>query len=150
MLAFTHLLFGILAGQLLKNYFTPESSLIYYAAICFAALLPDIDHAGSTINRIFTITKIVPWFFKHRGFFHSIWPAIILSALAWQFSNDAATGLAIGYLSHLVSDSITQAGVNWLYPLLKFQIKGPVRTGGFVETIVCLGLIIGIGVVVLH
>ncbi len=52
-------------------------------------------------------------------------------------------GLFIGYLSHLLSDALTVSGVNFLHPVAKFKIRGPVRTGTFFEVIIFF-LVIGV------
>ncbi|MCX6774878.1 MAG: hypothetical protein NTY99_02190, partial [DPANN group archaeon] len=40
-----------------------------------------------------------------------------------------------GYGSHLIADAMTPFGIAPLHPLSKFEIKGPVKTGGIVEHI---------------
>lgn len=142
MLANTHLAFGLLLALVFKPFIVPVNAWLYYGVVLAAALLPDIDHNGATLNRIFQITKIFPLLFKHRGFFHSIWPAIILAVIIWPWSRMIAYAILIGYGSHLLIDSITKIGVNWLYPLFKFKIQGPVLTGGFFELLLFVGLLI--------
>jgi len=142
MLANTHLAFGLLLGILFKPIVSPANTWLYYGIVLFAALLPDLDHNGAILNRIFRITKVFPLLFKHRGFFHSVWPAVILAAVVWPWSRTVALAMLIGYGSHLLIDSVTRMGVNWLYPLLKFRIQGPVMTGGFVELLLFVGIII--------
>ncbi|RMD58279.1 metal-dependent hydrolase, partial [Candidatus Woesearchaeota archaeon] len=64
---------GVLAGIVLSNFFN-FNPFVFIALAALGSLLPDVDHKNSTINRIFPITKIVPSFFEHRGFFHSVFP----------------------------------------------------------------------------
>ena len=144
MLAFTHLAFGLLSGLLALPLVKPESTATFLIVTAAAALLPDIDHHGSTINRIFFFTKLVPMLFRHRGFFHSIWPAAIIGAILFYTTTPTiASAVVLGYLSHLLADSFTREGVNWLYPLFKFKIQGFITTGTLLETVV-LCVIIGL------
>lgn len=136
MLAHTHVVIGLAVGLYLKEFtqtLAPESTFIYYAVLLIASILPDIDHRGSTLNRTLTITKVIPWFFKHRGIFHSAWPLLIGATVLLFFVPVAGIAYFIGYTSHLLTDSLTKAGVNWLYPS-NFKIRGPLHTGGIGET----------------
>ena len=88
-----------------------------------SASLPDID-------------KAFPW---HRGITHAIWiPAVVYWLAFYQFAGHAVWqpllfGIFIGYMSHLVSDAFSKAGVAWFYPLQgyirydsgAFVVKGP-------------------------
>ncbi|BBH24908.1 membrane protein [Paenibacillus baekrokdamisoli] len=72
-------------------------------------------------------TAWAPWL-KHRGMTHTIWAAVIWGSLGYGLQNQLQVeGLMnvsfIGYLSHLVADTVTPAGVKWLYPLYKKSIK---------------------------
>lgn len=148
MLVITHVLFGILFGLLAKPYIGGDA-IIYYTFVVIGSLLPDIDHEGSTINKILPVTKWFSYFFKHRGFFHTIFPAILLFLVVRYFSSTlVALALIVGYAAHLISDGLTLAGVNLLHPLSRFRIRGFIRTGGIGETItsiivglLCLALI---------
>jgi len=68
-----------------------------------------------------------PWL-NHRGLTHTVW----MLPLWWWLAAGAERqleieGLAItatlGYLSHLVADTLTPSGVKWLYPLTKQTYK---------------------------
>ena len=135
MLAFTHVLFGILFGLLARPYIGGDA-IIYFTFVIIGSILPDIDHEGSTINKILPITKWFAKFFTHRGFFHTLFPVIILFFLVSYFSYPVvAAGLAVGYVAHIVSDGLTLAGVNLLHPFAQFRIQGFIRTGGMGETV---------------
>lgn len=143
MLARTHLAFGALTAA----FTAPLLYLPWVSAgiITFASLFPDVDHEGSTINKIVPVTKVFAMFFKHRGFFHSVWPALIgyfvFAYIGYSWIGFAA---AIGYCSHLLSDCITKEGVNFLHPIAKLKVEGFVTTGTMYETIiffVVLGLL---------
>lgn len=57
--------------------------------------------------------------FVHRGLTHS--PAALVAVLlvgwALDADEDLLAAVGVGYLSHLVLDSLTPKGVLWLYPL---------------------------------
>ncbi|GAB6988801.1 metal-dependent hydrolase [Paenibacillus pini] len=75
---------------------------------------------------------VAPWM-KHRGMTHTIWAvgiwSMIGSGLEDQLNIEGIMLVAtVGYLSHLVADTLTPAGVRWLYPLMKKPIKIPFKT----------------------
>jgi inner membrane protein len=68
-----------------------------------------------------------PWL-KHRGMTHTIWAIPIWGAIGWGLEMQLQVeGIAIvsmlGYLSHLVADTLTPSGVKWLYPFVKKSFK---------------------------
>ena len=140
---------GILAGVLSLKLVPVEDSVVFVSAVIIGSVLPDIDHHRSLLNRLVPVTRLVPRFFKHRGFFHSVFPAVILFAVFSSFGLlKYGIPIVIGYASHLLSDSFTRLGVNFLYPLTQFRIQGPITTGGLVESVVFVVVIIGIVLVV--
>ena len=137
MLAKTHVAFGILAGLLTLRFAQVSNELLFIALVIVGVFLPDVDHPESTINRSLKVTKIIPIFFKHRGFFHSIFAAVAVCAAIWYYVGFIyGFGLFIGYISHLASDALTVSGVNFLHPFFKFKVRGPVRTGTITEVFV--------------
>lgn len=72
---------------------------------------------------------IAPWL-KHRGMTHTLWAA---AAWAWisqgfeAYLGQPGIMLAgtIGYLSHLLADTLTPGGVKWLSPIIKKSIRLP-------------------------
>ncbi|WP_424767528.1 metal-dependent hydrolase [Paenibacillus sp. sgz302251] len=69
----------------------------------------------------------VPWL-NHRGMTHTLWAIPIWGAIAWgleqQLQIEGITIVAmLGYLSHLVADTLTPSGVKWLYPFVKKSFK---------------------------
>jgi inner membrane protein len=139
MLGRTHIVLGLLAG-ILAGPFLPSEPRWLFLLLCSAfAILPDIDHRGSTINQLLDVTRVIPAFFKHRGVFHSIWPAAAGGAALWPFAGPLVGGaFLVGYLSHLLSDCLTKEGVNFFHPLLRFKIAGFLKTGSVFETLVFL------------
>ena len=143
MLARTHIAIGILGALFAAPFLAPEQKLLFVGLAAIGSLLPDVDHRGSLINRLFPITKIAAHFFKHRGFFHSIFPPLLL----WGFtraSDYALVGqaLVLGYTTHLFSDSFTKWGVNYLYPLSQFRIMGFIQVGSWVETVLFIFILL--------
>lgn len=142
MMAYTHMAFGALAGLIVAP-FIPGNKWIFLGIATLSALLPDIDHEGSKINKVLPVTRLAAKFFKHRGFFHTIWPPLIIYLIALQF-NQQFYGIAVitGYLAHLFSDSLTKMGINFLHPLATLRVQGFITTGGVWETLTFL-LVIG-------
>ncbi|MCQ6557677.1 metal-dependent hydrolase [Paenibacillus mendelii] len=71
----------------------------------------------------------VPWL-NHRGMTHTVWALIAWAAIGAGLENHLQQDgimevAAAGYLSHLIADTLTPAGVKWLYPIYKKSIKFP-------------------------
>lgn len=127
----------------LANVFSFQFLTFIIVAI-FASMMPDIDNPSSKLGRNI---KIVGYVFDHRGFFHSL-PALILFTLIVSRFVGIITTFAffIGYLSHLLLDTLNKQGIYWLYPL-KYKLKGVVKTNGFFEKALfycCIVLILGL------
>ena len=92
----THLAIGFLMGLFSLKYFhfTLLNSILFLFLITIFSALPDIDHPKSKYGRYLWFLSIpISFIFKHRGFFHSIFPAVIgfflltyfnLNFLAWS------------------------------------------------------------------
>ena len=80
----------------------------------------------------------------HRKLLHNIWALLIMVFLGMHFnimSQHIALLFSIGFLSHLISDSLTPQGIMWLWPLKKPHIRGPIRTGGFREYVAMMAML---------
>ncbi|NJL44267.1 MAG: hypothetical protein HC945_03065 [Nitrosarchaeum sp.] len=110
MLGKTHIAIAVLLGLLLLHAGAEGNALLLLSFIILGSLLPDIDESHSTIGRR---TKIFAWTFAHRGIFHSIIMAVFLTILLYGlFKNqNVAWFFLIGYLSHVIGEGITKAGV---------------------------------------
>ncbi len=139
----THLAFGFLIALLSLKILDVSHPLIFILLVTLFSSLPDIDHPKSKIGRkLFFISWPISLVFKHRGFFHSIFPPMILFLILTYFDlSFLAATLALGYLSHLIGDSITKEGINFLHPISRFRIQGPIRTGAFLEKILFIIII---------
>jgi inner membrane protein len=133
----THLAFALLLSYFVFPYIHTSNKYIFFSFVLIGALLPDIDFANSKISRNFKITSFfIEKVFKHRGLFHSLFSATLLSATIYILINNSY-GLAffIGYFSHLISDGFTKTGVNFLHPITNLRLSGFIETGSFIETI---------------
>ena len=147
----THAMAGfVIWFAMAKANISPPLGII---AIVIGSLLPDIDHPNGTIRQMMdlpkflrqTVSEIIP----HRGPTH-IWAATLFSLLtlglaAWTGNLilvSLATGLAmfIGYISHLILDSLNPTGVKWLKPWKDLKLHGFIRTGSSGEEYFFYGL----------
>lgn len=146
----THLAFGLLISFLLFNLLT--ISIIFLPISLIASVFPDIDEPRSRIGRKFGVfSKITSFIFKHRGIMHSIYIPILIY-FVFHIINQKTIGLVfiIGYLSHLVIDGFTLAGVNFLHPLSSLRIKGFIETNSFKESLLFILLLIGNTYIILN
>lgn len=145
MRAFTHIIFSILCIIIYVKYFSVFNLISFTVLVLFSALFVDIDEPESTIGRrLQPLSRIINSLFGHRGVFHTIFiPVALYFVLAFFQYAEIGTAILLGYLSHLAMDMITPAGIYPFYPL-KWQIKGPIRTGSVFEYILAFFFIIGI------
>ncbi|RLI84805.1 MAG: metal-dependent hydrolase [Archaeoglobales archaeon] len=137
----THILFSIFIIVVIYELIPPLKSIVPFTyAIAIApirALFPDLDHPKSYISQGYwgilsiAICKTTP----HRGWTHSLVGAAlftaILTVLLWYFKASISYALIffIGYVTHLLSDSLNPTGVNWLWPKPKKYSFYSIRTG---------------------
>jgi inner membrane protein len=121
---------GLYAAIALETQPVPMMSIVGGAFL--AARLPDID-----IN--------LP--IRHRGLTHSVLLTALLAFMAVYFlPRNIALGGIVGYISHIIADMATVQGVGLLWPM-PWRIKFPgafIRTGGVFESLVSLGVLVGI------
>ncbi|MFK8007938.1 MAG: metal-dependent hydrolase [Saprospiraceae bacterium] len=95
-----------------------------YIIICIVfSLLPDIDHPGSIMGRVFKpISKFINRNYGHRTITHNLAALGVVCFFAWLVSKGLKTEAPItflvfgGYFSHLIFDMMTVAGVPLFYP----------------------------------
>lgn len=115
---------GIAASSFLFNKFNLIECGELILAGTAASLLPDVDISNSILGRkIKPISKLINTLFGHRTLTHSglwliIWGILIINNLNNLFFPFILGG-AIGFLSHLISDTMTRGGVPWAWPLNK-------------------------------
>lgn len=148
----THLLIGLTVGLMMSQNQPILTQAMIVSVAGIASLLPDIDSPNSTINSKIPPLKIIGFFVKHRGILHSILIPLLIAAAAYFFAPIGtqifAYALALGYFSHLIADSVTIQGIPLLSPL-PYQINLlpkilRIRTGGIVEFLISIGIILGI------
>ena len=137
MLIKTHLvivaLFIILLIPFVNNPF------LFSVIAFFATILPDIDSKFSSIGKP-KINRILQFFSKHRGMFHSLTFCFVVSLFLSFFIPVLAFAFFLGYSVHLFSDSFTKDGIPVFWPLKKHS-KGFLVTGGIFEKGLFFGFI---------
>ncbi|MBD3313293.1 hypothetical protein GF345_02525 [Candidatus Woesearchaeota archaeon] len=134
----THIAIGFLAGLLLIQAWNPQNQILFMFLILLGSALPDIDHPDSKIG---SKVKAVSFLFEHRGFFHSLFAALMIFLLLAYYVSGLTYGIyiaavAIGYLLHMLADSLTREGIMPFHPISRFRLRGPMRTGRMVEYII--------------
>ena len=103
-----------------------EMSLINLGALAAGSLLPDIDHPDSYFGRRHkVISNVTTKTLGHRGATHSLLglaACYLLFLVVQKFYLSAELRwlpfwLAVGYLAHLIEDSFSARGIQWLWPL---------------------------------
>ena len=139
---YTHLAFGFLVSLIALNFINIENTILFILTTIFFSIFPDIDETRSKIGRKYNlISKIINFFFGHRGFIHTIYIPLILF-FSFSFINyDVSIAILIGYFSHLFLDAITKAGIRPLYPIINKRINGPFKTNSIIEKIIFISII---------
>jgi inner membrane protein len=151
----SHLLIGLTAGVVLDSFMHLSgeplmmaksvplslivSKVIYYGAVSFGALLPDIDNARSTLGRkIRPISKEIQRMAGHRTILHSLLGLGLVALLAIGLeraiiyllglqgytvpadlintSHLVFVGMLFGYIMHIAADALTRGGVPLFWP----------------------------------
>lgn len=137
MLGRTHLALSLFLSSLFfSNYsFDVMSDLVLFSIFIIGSIFPDIDSKDSLIGRK---VKLIPFLFKHRGFFHSIWSLIMFSLLLGLLIKPiAGIFFALGFSLHLLLDGISKEGIK----IFNKKIKGPIRVGSIYEHLLYLVLL---------
>lgn len=186
----SHLLIGLTAGVVLDSIVhlsgdpltmaktVPLALLvnkgIYYFAVGFGALLPDIDNARSTLgHKLGPISKEIQHLAGHRTLFHSFLGLILGSLLAVGlqqaviyllglrgFAFPAAFvgtshlvffGVLFGCIMHIAADALTLGGVPLMWPSHKRYGFPPnphwrFRTGTWPEFVIVWSFMILVGI----
>jgi len=134
----SHLALGFLAGLFFVGFFGMNMPFLFIILVTLFSGLPDIDHPKSKYGRkLFFISIPISWISKHRGIFHSVYiPILLFFVLGYFGYNYLGMAIVIGYFSHLVGDALTKQGINFLHPFSTFEIRGPITTGAYLETII--------------
>jgi len=143
MLFHTHVLLGIITFLLLQNYL-PGNKYLLLLLILMGSIIPDIDeHKSKAVQLSGFIGKIVSFFAKHRGIFHSfLLPFVVCGILSWLWSFPYALAFFSGYLIHLLADALTPMGIPILYPFSEWKLRGPIRVGTWMEWLLLALLVV--------
>ena len=157
MTAKTHILGGLLAGELLAlatDVSAPRDIALLMAGAAAGALVPDIDHVNSKISRSSVASQITSYAVAavthHRGFIHTpLFVAACTAALTaasflgLPYGRLLTMALAAGMLSHLLLDTLNPGGIMWLWPVSKRRISlAPIRTRSAGELLVMAALLL--------
>jgi len=153
LLSSTHILTGVLVGLLLGQDSQPLETIAMAGAAGIGALLPDIDHPYSIVGRRSGLAGgALRLAVGHRGALHSGLVAAIMFGAALAISGQyqsLALASAAGYASHIVLDALTIQGVPLLWPSRRRFRLLALRTGGMVERVIFIVLILILGWMVL-
>lgn len=112
----------------------------------FGSIFPDIDHPRSLISRGYwsILSVAIQKTTRHRGWTHSLFGAGVFTGfillILWYLKANPflSFGFFLGYISHLISDSLNPTGVNWFWPKRRRYGIGIIRTGSVEERIFSL------------
>ena len=107
--------------------------IVFTLVSLIATMLPDVDSAFSKFGRA-KAARVVQFFTRHRGFFHSFTFCIVVSVVLALFSPTVILALPffLGYSVHLLADSFTSEGIRPFWPAKK-RISWKVPVGSVVE-----------------
>lgn len=117
--------------------------MVFFFLVLLGSVLPDIDERKSKIAKgSGLIGLVVGFFFKHRGFFHSLAFLVLIVLLVKLFFGPFyAWGLFLGLAGHLLLDGISKKGINWFYPFYGEEMRGFIKVGGWGELVLRAGLL---------
>ena len=139
MLFKTHIVFSLAIFFLLSYYIAMPFYVLIF--VLLATAFVDIDIKNSKFGNHWYFRPF-QFFTKHRGVLHSLFLAILLSLILGSASLWAGFGFFVGYVSHLFLDCLTVSGVKLFWPF-GWKIKGFVKSGGIVEQVVFVLLLLG-------
>lgn len=144
MLVRTHILFALLCAVVYLKWFPRPNTLIFVMIVLAATLLPDLDEKQSTLGRrLKPVSWTLQFFLGHRGIWHSLWIPLILYLILLVYMKNYAMAVVVGYVAHLIADSLTKEGINFLYPL-QFHVRGFIRTGSVLEQVFAVGCVVAL------
>lgn len=145
-----HLLFYFSIVFFAKKIFLKEGDLWHIiTGGILTCLLPDIDHPKSILGkRIKWLSIPIAQILGHRGFTHSIL-AILLCIILFRLQLSPVTiitidifhGMIVGYISHIIADMLTPAGVPLLWPC-SFRFRVPILSSKKIERCICTIMLI--------
>ena len=147
MLFRTHVVFSLAVWFALSWFLVMPFYVLVF--VLLATVFVDIDIGNSKFGNHWFFRPL-QWVTKHRGVLHSVFVGLLLSLILGSVSLWAGFGFFVGYVSHLFLDCFTRSGVRLFWPL-SWKIRGFVKSGGIVEQVVFVVLLLGdVGLVVLY
>lgn len=113
-----HILIGMGVGVALTAW-RPDEAFAVISLAALGGLLPDIDHHGSMIGRRAGVVSLLAQrLLRHRGAIHSVLAAHVVAVTTLLVTGNQAWAAALwlGYLSHLLADGFSRAGVPYFWP----------------------------------
>jgi inner membrane protein len=117
-----------------------EHQFVFVVVALISTFIPDIDSKFSVLGKKKSV-RILQFFIKHRGLFHSFSFLIIITLFFVLFFPILALPFFLGYGLHLFADSFTIMGIRPFYPYRK-KTLGKIKTGGKSETIIFVAFFI--------
>ena len=118
-------------------------NLSVFGAMVVGSVLPDLDHPRGLIYHFLGfpswVRRGVCRVVGQRGVVHSLLAAVVVLALGLVIciliglDLLVSFGLFVGFLSHLVLDSLTVRGVGWLLPFSRKRVRFVIGTGTMIE-----------------
>lgn len=129
-----HKIAGISTGVVLTHFLYEDVSVLPLALITFSSMLgslvPDIDEPNSIVGRkVKHLSGTLKKVFGHRGIIHTPFFLLIIFFLLFQIKNSIPIGNLLligfvsGYISHLILDMLTPAGLMIFYPFSKKKYR---------------------------
>jgi inner membrane protein len=112
-------------------------------AAAIGGLLPDLDHPNSILGRKLPfISQPLAAMFGHRGMTHSLLAMVLMVGILLFVTTlyplaglaGIIAPLAVGYLSHLLGDSMTPSGIPLFWPHRKTYSFNLFKTWSWQET----------------
>ncbi len=128
----THMAFAFLIAVIALRFLNPINQLLFAFIVLIGAAFPDVDHPKSKAGKL---AWPLPYFFEHRGFFHSFLGIAFFTFLLYIVTGSMLYSIAflLGYASHILTDAMTTQGIMPFHPLTKFRLRGMFNTGTFIE-----------------
>jgi inner membrane protein len=133
MLFKTHFAFGLFIYLLFFSYF--QRPVLTLIGLLIGIIIVDLDSKKSKFGKAWYLRPI-QWLTKHRKIFHTILFGIVITVLLSTINIEISFGFFVGFISHLILDSMTIHGIAPLYPFTQQKISGYIKSGGIGEDII--------------
>jgi len=125
---YTHLIFAFLLFSLFNFILNFPVYISVFAFI--GAMVPDLDIKVRSL---------------HRKIFHNVWFLFIILFVLLQsgvIDNMVAAVFSIGFISHLITDSLTPTGIMPFWPIEKPRFRGKIKTGSSFEFLFMIAMLV--------